>query len=147
MSDKYKEEYRKLPKTKHDTDLNYHIFGHVMRPWGYEVRIAIFDDNDNHTGSITMTWPKEAGIPTDTQIAQMAVARMTKYKEMIDNPPPEPVPEYFMERGDLEAFLVGRGYLEDGQALEDLPDLTPETVEVPTWRKVWNFLNQPLWGG
>ncbi len=109
--------------------------------------MAIFDDEDNHLSSACITWPRNYGVPDDNERLAKVILKLSKYKDKRDNPQPEPVPEYFMEKFDLESFLIGRGYLEEGQELSDLPDLSIETVEVPRWRTVWNFFNKPLWGG
>ncbi len=137
----------KRPKVKYEKDIHFVIHGELQRPWGYEVRVAIFDDEDKHLDSACITWPRAYGEPDETERLSKVILKMMKYKEKRDNPQPEPAPEYFMEKEDLESFLVGRGYLVEGQELNDLPDLSIETVEVPRWRTVWNFLNRPLWGG
>lgn len=142
-----KTEYEKLQKTTYEADINYHIFGQVQRPWGYEIRAAIFDDDNNHVGSACMTWPKEAGVPSQEDVATKVAAQMAAYKEKRDNPPEPPEETKVISETDAVDFLVKRGYLEKGQKLEDLPDLTPMTVEKPLWRSVWDFLNKPLWGG
>jgi hypothetical protein len=137
----------KRAKVKYEKDIHFVIHGEVQRPWGYEVRVAIFDDDDNHLSSACVTWPRKAGVPDENERLSKVIGKLIRYKDKRDNPEPEPVPEYFMEKTDLEAFLVGRGYLKENEELNDLPDLSVETVEVPRWRTVWNFLNRPLWGG
>jgi len=137
----------KRPKVKYEKDIHFVIHGEVQRPWGYEIRVAIFDDEDNHVDSRCITWPKKMGVPDETKRLEKVIEGILRYKDKRDNPEPEPTPEFFMERTDLEKFLRGRGYLEAGQHLNDLPDLRPGTVEKPRWRKAWDFLNRPLWGG
>jgi hypothetical protein len=137
----------KRPKVKYEKDIHFVIHGEVQRPWGYEIRVAVFDDDGNHVNSDCITWPREHGVPDEAERLSKTIEKLLKYKEKRDNPPPEPTPEFFMEKGDLEDFLRGRGYLTEGQSLNDLPDLSVETVEVPKWRAVWDFLNRPLWGG
>jgi hypothetical protein len=123
------------------------IHGEVQRPWGFEIRVAIFNDNGDHVDSACITWPKSYGVPEEAERMSKVLIKLAKYKDKRDNPEPEPVPEYFMEKTDLEDFLVGRGYLTEGQSLDDLPDLDVAEVEVPLWRRAWDFLNRPLWSG
>jgi hypothetical protein len=137
----------KRPKVKYEKDIHFVIHGEVQRPWGYEVRVAIFNDDGDHVDSACVTWPRNHGAPDETERLSQVISKLVRYKEKRDNPRPEPAPEYFMEKEDLEAFLVGRGYLDEGEELNDLPDLSVETVEVPVWRRAWDFLNRPLWGG
>ena len=137
----------KRAKVKYEKDIHFVIHGEVQRPWGYEIRVAIFDDEDKHLDSACITWPNSYGVPDENERLTKVILKLAKYKDKRDNPEPGPAPEYFMEKEDLESFLVGRGYLTEGQILNDLPDLSIETVEVPRWRTVWNFLNRPLWGG
>jgi hypothetical protein len=137
----------KRPKVKYEKDIHFVIHGEVQRPWGYEIRVAVFNDAGDHVDSRCITWPKNHGVPDESERVAKTIEGLLRYKDKRDNPEPEPAPEYFMEKSDLESFLVGRGYLEEGQVLNDLPDLSVETVEVPRWRAVWDFLNRPLWGG
>jgi len=137
----------KRAKVRYEDNIHFVIHGEVKRPWGHEVRVAIFDNDDNHVDSRCITWPKNHGKPEEVEITARVVEGINRYRDRRDNPPVEPTPEYFMERTDLEKFLVGRGYLEAGQHLNDLPDLRPATIEKPRWRKVWDYLNSPLWGG
>jgi len=137
----------KRAKVKYEKDIHFVIHGEVQRPWGFEIRVAVFDDNGEHVDSRCITWPKKHGVPDETERVSKVIEGLVRYKDKRDNSEPLPAPEYFMEQGDVESFLVGRGYLEPGQSLNDLPDLSPGTVETPKWRAVWDFLNRPLWGG
>jgi len=137
----------KRDKVKHEQDIHFVIHGEVQRPWGYEIRVAIFNDAGDHVDSACITWPRDYGTPEENERMSKVISKLVRYKDRRDNPEPAPAPEYFMEKGDLEDFLVGRGYLAEGQELNELPDLSIETVEVPRWRTVWNFFNKPLWGG
>jgi hypothetical protein len=136
----------KRAKVKYEKDINFVIHGEVQRPWGYEVRVAIFDDSGKHVDSACITWPRNYGVPDDGERLSKVMLKIMSYKERRDNPDPEPVPKRAMDEDDILAFLVGRGYLTEGQVLNDLPDLIPGTVETPVWRRVWDFLNRPLWG-
>ena len=44
-------------KIKHKDDIHYTVFGEVVRPWGYEMRIAVFNDAGDHVDSYCVTWP------------------------------------------------------------------------------------------
>jgi hypothetical protein len=68
---------------------------------------------------------------------------LQRYRDELQNPEPDPVELEVMERGDLLQLLIDRGYLQQGDKLSDLPDLTPATVEKPIWRKVWDYLIRP----
>jgi hypothetical protein len=137
----------KRDKVKHEKDIHYVIHGEVQRPWGFEVRVAIFDDDGNHVDSASITWPRNYGVPDDDERLRKVITKLVMHKHKRDNPEPEPVPEVFMEKADLEDFLVGRGYLIQGQSLEELPDLDAKEVEVPRWRTVWNYLISPAGAG
>jgi len=133
------------PKVKYEKDIHFVIHGEVQRPWGYEIRVAIFNDAGDHVDSPCITWPKNYGVPDDNERLAKVIVKLGKYKDKRDNPRPEPVPDKAIDETALLKFLIGRGYLDSGQVLNDLPDLRPVSVEKPAWRQVWEFLNRPLW--
>jgi len=133
----------KRDKVKYEKDIHYVIHGEVQRPWGYEIRVAIFNDDGDHVDSTCITWPRNMGVPDEDERLGKVIIKLARHKDKRDNPEPEPVPEFFMEKTDLEDFLVGRGYLTEGQSLDDLPDLDAAEVEIPLWRRAWNYLLSP----
>ena len=142
-----KPDYTDLEKMNYDKDINFHVHGEVQRPWGYEIRVAVFDDANEHVHSACLTWNGEKKRPDQGAVMQRVVETMAKYKNKRDNPEPEPVELKAIDEDALVKFLIDRGHLVKGQTLSDIEDKTPATVETPRWRVVWDFLNRPLWSG
>lgn len=140
-----------MPKramVKYEKNIHFVIHGEVQRPWGYEIRVAIFDDEEKHLHSACISWPSAYGEPDEKERLSKVILKLVEYKEKRDNPgpEPEPAPDYLAEaEKTLLQVLVARGYLRDGEVLDDLPDFKPVSIEIPRWRQVWNFLSRPLW--
>jgi hypothetical protein len=132
-----------IQKEIFDTNITFMVHSKVQRPWGWECRVAIFDDEDNHVHSMTCTWPRDFGKPTLSDLRDKVLPMLQRYRDELQNPEPDPLELEVMERGDLLQLLIDRGYLQQGDKLSDLPDLTPATVEKPIWRKVWDYLVSP----
>lgn len=124
----------------YDTDINYKIFGEIMRPWGHEVRAVVRDDSGNHVHNICHTFK---AAPTKEEITTAIEAKLARYKNDRDNPDPKPEEINVITEQDVVDFLIGRGCLEKGQKMDDLIDLLPATIEKPKWRKVWDYLISP----
>lgn len=130
--------------THYDTDINYVLHSSRYRPWGWTIRVAIFNDLGSHVAGFEMIWRKLQERPSNAAILERLNRVLEVYKESRDNPEPEPIEEVVMMRKDIHGFLIKRGYLQPGQVLTDLDDLTPSTVERPLWQKVWAVLLRPI---
>lgn len=132
--------------TDYDANIKYEVFDRVFRPWGWEYRIAVYDDTGDignffHRGSLTLTF-KQKIEPAKNEIDAGVLAKLGKYKEVRDLPPLNEIVEVITE-ADVVNFLINRGYLNEGDSLNDLPDLDPGTKETPFWRKVVNWVLDP----
>ena len=95
--------------------LSYNLFGHQPRPWGYEVRADVWDENGNHY-PICMTWKKK---PKVSKIIEEVEKRISKLKEKILEPPEEPEESYM--QSEVTEILIQKGILTEGQEFpEDL---------------------------
>ena len=76
-------------KIKHKDDIHYTVFGEVVRPWGYEMRIAVFNDAGDHVGSYCYTWPK--GVTPDAKMKDDKLKlKLKDYEDHKDDVVPEP---------------------------------------------------------
>ena len=95
--------------------LSYKLFGHQPRPWGYEVRADVWDEEENHY-PICMTWKKE---PKASKIIKEAEKRIKQLEKKLLEPPEEPEENYM--QSEVTEILIQKGVLQEGQEFpEDL---------------------------
>jgi hypothetical protein len=76
-------------KIKHKDDIHYTVFGEVVRPWGYEMRIAVFNDAGDHVDSYCVTWPN--GVTPDVKMKDDKLKlKLKHYEDHKDDVEPEP---------------------------------------------------------
>jgi len=93
--------------------LSYKLFGHQPRPWGYEVRADIWDEDDNHY-SICMIWKKE---PQASKIIKEVERRIKKLEKKLLEPPEE-IEENYLQ-SEVTEILTNKGILTVGQKFPD----------------------------
>jgi hypothetical protein len=93
--------------------LKYELWGECKRTFGYEIRMDVTDDEGNIYNEV---FHFSEGKPTEKTLNKEIQRRLNSIQDSIDNPP-EPPKRY----EDAIEALIEKGYLEEGQDLEDLP--------------------------
>lgn len=81
---------------------------------GYEISSTLFDGNESRSKTFFWLGDKE---PTDEKLA----TRMDKMQKRFAEKN-KIIPDVSMMKSEVEELLVKKGYLEQGQALDDLKD-------------------------
>ena len=111
------------------TDLGYVIHGQGQRPWGYEVQIAVFDktqpitdkkDPDfefgyKHLQGLTAKFKTE---PTQKHLDADIQRRLTNFNTKLSES--DEIPEKDYTETEVVELLINKGYLTEGQELDDL---------------------------
>jgi len=84
----------------------------VPRPWGIECRFTV-DKNGQHINDIVMLRDGREG---EEEIAELISERLS----LIDRPAEIPIPERMFMESEIKAILIRKGYLTEGESLEDL---------------------------
>lgn len=131
-------------KVRFDNELSFSISDVITHQWGYTVVVSVFDST-GPGGGFCLVWPKPVA-PNQTEVLRRTLARLARFRQEKDNYVEPPEVEYKVRYAEVMELLIGRGYLKEGQNMEDLPDLTVIVPKVPLWRRIWDFLSRPLWG-
>lgn len=100
--------------TPYDDKHSFEVLWEQPRRWGHEVSVGIFRDNEL-ADSLLVTYPKP---PDEKELTLDLIRRVGMWISR----PPEPVPEKVYLESAIVKLLIGKGYLAEGQKLEDLPD-------------------------
>ena len=84
----------------------------IPRPWGIECRFTV-DKDGRHINDIVML---KDGKESVEEIAELIGKRLA----LVDRPVEVFIPERMFTESEIKAILVAKGYLTEGESLEDL---------------------------
>lgn len=133
-------------KVQYDDEISFSTSEVTEHQWGYAIQVLVFRNTGEELGGFCIVWPKIHGEPSQTDVVSKVLGRLVTYQEDLEKERERPPIEYKIPYRDVVKLLVDRGYLNDGEVLEDLRDLTAPVYKPSLWKRIRRLLNRPLWG-